>query len=1142
MSRNLRRSSSLFVWIALFATLLSFGASAQETAAPEREKRDIVRQRSEWFYGQRAYPHKRVPSGARLRALQQLHKKLAGEAQTRARAGAAAQSNPSWTSIGPQPIDTPYTDTMDSGRVTALAINPGNISQVYAAGAQGGIWKTTNGGTTWAPLTDTQPSLAVGSLTLDPTNSSTIYVGTGEENFSGDSYYGAGILKSTDGGNTWTHICGPFCGPWDQDGYYGGGARIGGLVVDPNNNQVLLAALESNNNGIYRSADGGNTWTQVLSGNCGTAVLFDPVNTGVAYAALGNSFSGYTEGVYKSTDSGQTWTPINGTGANVLPLANAARIVLAMAPSSTTTLFAGIANINDGSLLGFFETTDGGANWVQLTSTPDYCNPQCSYDNVIAVQPTNANVIYAGGAYTTTLQRSLDGGHTWSVLQSSQQDGILHADMHALAFSPDGNTLYVGNDGGVYSTTQVTASNPTFVNLNSTLALTQMYPGLSINPANVANSIGGSQDNGTILYDGSSTWNYATCGDGGYTAIDPAIPSTMYAACEVIDVEKSTSSGAFGTWNSAQNGIDTSDRVDFIPPMVMDPSASSTLYFGTYRIYQTTDAAGAWTAISPDLTDGSGFWAVITSIAVAPTDSNTVYAGTGDSNVQVTTNASTGAGATWTKINSGLPSRVLTQVAVNPTTSTTAYATFTGFTGFGDSLGHVFQTTNGGTSWTDISSDLPDTPVNAIVVDPDVPSTIFVGTDIGVFYTTTGGASWTSLVNGLPTVAVLGLTLHDASRTLRASTHGRGLWDINIAAIVPTVSITSISPSSAIVGGPTFTLTVNGVNFDTTSVAQWNSANLSTTFVNTGQLTATAPAIDIAVAGTFPVTVFNSSSSQTSNPGTFTVNNPVPSIASLAPNSATAGGPAFTLTVNGGNFVAGAQVLWNGSAQTTTFVNAGQVTAAITASDIATAGSAQVSVSNPAPGGGTSGALSFAINNPVPLLTTLSPKEKAVGGPSFKLTVKGSSFVKGAVIQWNGVNQTTKFTSSTDVSATIGAADIAKPGTVPATVTNPAPGGGVSNALTFTIGNPKPVLKSLSPSSATHGGPAFTLTVNGSDFLTSSVVKWKGSARTTTYVSATELQAAITAHDIAKAGSAAVTVANPAPGGGNSNPLTFTIK
>ena len=501
----------------------------------------------------------------------------------------------------------------------------------------------------------------------------------------------------------------------------------------------------------------------------------------MAYAALGDSFRGGTKGVYKSTNAGQTWTAINGTGTNVLPLTNAGRIVLAMTPSSTTTLYASIANVNDGSLLGLFKTTDGGANWVQLTSAPHYCDLQCSYDNTIAVQPTNANVIYAGGAFTTTLVRSLDGGNTWSVLQSGQNNGSVHSDMHALAFTLDGGTLYLGNDGGAYSTTQITATNPTFNQLNSTLALTQMYPGLSINPANVANAIGGTQDNGTVLYAGSLTWNDVTCGDGGYTAIDAIFPSTMYATCSQINIQKSNSSGTFGTWSAAQSGVNPADRVDFIPPLIMDPSRSNTLYFGTYRVYQTTNGASTWDAISPDLTNGSGFWAVITSIAVAPTDSNTVYAGTGDSHVQVTTNASTGMGATWNDRSTGLPPRVLTQVAVNPTISTTAYVTFSGFTGFGDTLGHVFKTTNGGTSWTDISSDLPNTPVNAILVDPDAPSDIFVGTDVGVFYTTTGGASWTSLVNGLPRLAVLGLALHNASHTLRASTHGRGLWEISTA-------------------------------------------------------------------------------------------------------------------------------------------------------------------------------------------------------------------------------------------------------------------------------------------------------------------------------------------------------------------------
>ncbi len=806
-----------------------FGLLALGLRTQEKEERDLPIQRQEWFYRQRAYPHGYVPTQAHQRALKQLEQKRAKEDATRALLPLSALAAiPSWTFVGPQPINTPYTDPIVSGRVSALATDPGDVNTVYLGGAQGGVWKTTNGGNSWTPLTDTQASTAIGSIALDPSNSSTIYVGTGEENFSTDSYFGAGILKSTDGGTTWTQFCGPFCGPVGQDGFYGGGARIGGLAVHPTNGQILLAAVALlNKDGIYRSTDGGNTWTQVISGNPGNSVIFDPTNGNIAYASLGNSFSGGTEGVFKSTDSGKTWAALNGTGANVLNLINAGRVVLAMAPSTSTTLYAGIANAVTGDLLGFFKTNDGGTNWTQLTSTPDYCTPQCSYDNVIAVQPSNPNVVFAGGAFETTLVRSLDGGTTWTTLQSAASSGFLHADMHALAFFPNGNTLYLGNDGGAYVTTQITASTPSFTALNSTLGITQFYPGLSINPTNAAIAIGGSQDNGTVIYSGALTWNDVVCGDGGYTAIDFITPATLYAACEKFHIFKSTSNGAFGSWTLALNGINTGDRVDFIPPLVMDPSNSQTLYFGTHRVYQTLNGASSWTAISPDLTGGDSFFGVLSTIAVAPNNSNTVYVGTMDNRVQVTTNARSGASATWTNVSAGLPPRVVTHIAVDFTTSTTAYATFSGFTGFADSLGHVFKTTNGGSTWTDISSDLPNTPVNFLVIDPDAPSTLFAATDVGVFYTTTSGTSWTSMVTGLPQVAVLGLTLHNPSRTLRASTHGRGAWDINIANFVITYTI---SLNASPLGGGT---TRGGGTFTAgTSQTVTASANSGYTFSN----------------------------------------------------------------------------------------------------------------------------------------------------------------------------------------------------------------------------------------------------------------------------------------------------------------------
>jgi photosystem II stability/assembly factor-like uncharacterized protein len=851
-------------------------AGSPETQRPARlrkpqeaEERDIMRMRSQWFYGQRAYPHRNIPTGVRLKALGELDRMSVREFA----AGLAIASNPAWSLIGPKPINTPYTDPVVSGRISALAIDPGNANVVYAGAAQGGIWKTTTAGTSWSPLTDRQASLAIGSIAIDPTNSSTIYVGTGEENFSGDSYYGAGILKSTNGGTSWLHLCGSFCGPVGQDGYYGGGARIGGLAVSSANNQVILAAVAlSSKDGIYRSTNGGKTWTHVLSGNPGTAVLFDPTNGNTAYAALGSSFSGGTEGVYKSTDGGQNWLSDNGVGSNVLPLANAARIVLAMDPSHASTLYAGIADVNTSSLLGLFKTTDGGANWTQLTSAPDYCAPQCSYDHTIAVDPVNSNVIYAGGAYTTTLVRSLDGGNSWTVLQAAANFGFLHADMHALAFASDGSKLYLANDGGVYSTTQIAAINPAFSALNSTLATAQFYSGLSIDPTNVANAIGGTQDNGTELYSGALAWNDVVCGDGAATAIDPVTPTTMYAACELIDIEKSTTGGPAGSWNQTINGINNSDRVEFIPPLAIDPSQPANLYFGTYRLYQTTNGAATWTAISGDLSSGPTFWGVVTGIAVAPTDSNTVYVGTGDSHVWVTTNALAGTGATFANRSSAsLPPRVITDVVVDPTTSTSAYVTFSGFKGFGDTKGHVFRTTDGGAHWKDISSNLPNTPVNAIVINPSTPSEIFVATDIGVFYTTSGGINWATLNVGLPRVAILGLTLHSASNTLRAATHGRSAWDLNISTVLPVADITSISPSSTTHGGSTFVLTVNGGSFDSTSAVRWNNSALTTTFVSGAQLTAVVPAADIANIGKANVTVFSSSTNMVTNAVTFTI-------------------------------------------------------------------------------------------------------------------------------------------------------------------------------------------------------------------------------------------------------------------------------
>jgi len=882
--RNRKNALAIFLLVSIFDPLAKIKAQEPGNPLPppanfERDEDDasILRKREDWFYKQRAFPHEKIPTAARLNALRQLDALMAME-RAHAEARPMTAPAPEWKFIGPKPIDTPYPYPVVSGRVTAIAIDPKNTSVIYAGAAQGGVWKTTNAGATWTESTDTQPSLAVGSIAIDPKNHETIYVGTGEENFSGDSYYGAGILKSTNGGASWTHICGPFCGPLYSNSYWGGGARVGTIAIQPGNSKVLLAAVEwfsassHQNEGIFRSADAGQTWTPVLGGNFGTAVMFDPANGNIAYAALGSA-SGGTAGVYKSINGGASWTAVNGSGSTTLNHGSeAGRIVLAMAPSAPSTIYASIQNTSNSGLLGVWKTTNGGSSWNQLTAAPNYCTPQCWYDNVMAVQPNNPDVVYAGGAYTTTLARSVDGGATWVTLQSGEYGGVVHADIHALAFTPNSSKLYVGCDGGVYSTTEPVANAPAFTALNQTLGITQFYPGLALGPGSATLALGGTQDNGTLLFSGKTAWDQVTCGDGGYSAIDPANTRIMYAACNDIDIEKSTGGGSPSSWVAAIAGIDASDRVQFIPPLVMDPSNASRLYFGTYRVYQTTDQAAAWTAISGDVTAGSVTEDSIVSIAVAPTSPNTIYTGSSHGLVYVTTDALKGTASSWKNVSAGLPPRSITQVAVHPTSSATAFVTFSGFTGFGDSLGHVFKTTDSGVKWADISGNLPNIPVNSIAIDRDLPSYLFVGTDVGTFYTANGGETWSTLMEGLPRLAVLGLSLNNATYTLNAATHGRGVWSLNITSVVPVVTLASISPTSATAGAKALDLTVKGTNFSKTSLVRWNGVDLATKYVSATELTATIPAKDLTKVEDVPVTVHKPGTpSLTSHPIDFTV-------------------------------------------------------------------------------------------------------------------------------------------------------------------------------------------------------------------------------------------------------------------------------
>jgi photosystem II stability/assembly factor-like uncharacterized protein len=368
------------------------------------------------------------------------------------------------------------------------------------------------------------------------------------------------------------------------------------------------------------------------------------------------------------------------------------------------------------------------------------------------------------------LYRTTNGGSSWSNVSGGQ-----HVDHHALEFDlTDLNHIVDGNDGGVY----YSINGGSVWTKSYNLPISQFYAA-TIDELNPQRTYGGTQDNGTLRTTTGNLddWEMIYGGDGFYSIVDYTNANIIYAEYQYGGLGKSTDGG--NNFFSATNGISTSDRKNWSTPVIMDPNNHFVLYYGANRLYKTTNGASNWTAISNDLTNGPGpnnlTFGTITTIAVARTDSNVIYVGTDDANVWVTTNG----GTNWTDSNQGLPNRWITRVAVDPNDAAIAYVTLSGYR-IDSPLPHVFRTTNYGASWTDISSNLPEGPVNAIVIDPENTATLYVGTDYGVYYTTNTGDSWSLLGTELPFSAVDDLMLHNGTRKLRAATHGRSIFEFDL--------------------------------------------------------------------------------------------------------------------------------------------------------------------------------------------------------------------------------------------------------------------------------------------------------------------------------------------------------------------------
>ncbi len=681
----------------------------------------------------------------------------------------------SWTTMGPAPVNSSYSPYSNhyssvSGRITSIAVDPANSDIVYAAAAGGGLWNSTDGGSSWSPLTDNFPRLSSGSVAMDPSNPSTIYYCTGELNFNIDGYPGTGIIyKSTDGGASWMQ---------EQPPAGGGLYYSSKIVVAPSNTNVIYAAGYYD---AYKSADGGQTWTELnLTDGAVDDIVVDPQNANIIYASYGSGFSGDSTnyGIYESTDGGSTWTWLTN---GLPPPSEMFRISLAIAPSNSQVLYAAINGNKPASSSAdtnrVYKSVDGGQSWSVLPSVSDSVNfggNQGWYNNVIAVDPTNPDTVYVGGI---DFWKSTDGGQTWTNLTNGYGPSTgknVHVDQHAIAFAGgSGSTFYIGNDGGVWKTTD---GGTSFKNCNSDLQTIQFYD-ISADQNNSEMAIGGTQDNGTEMNTQPSLiWNEVYGGDGGYVLMDPKNPNVVYTEYVNGALMKSTNGGGDWTQIFTKTGY-------WLTPYVMDPMNDNVLYTATSKIYKTTNAGGNWTAISSDLVSSSD---LVTTMSISPVEDSVLYAGIsgyrgGNTPTSDHLFVSRDGGTTWTDITSNLPdSTDFCQVTADPTRKGVAYLAVLVGAGVTSSP-HVLRTTDYGVSWTGLgstTSGFPPVPTKVVRVD-SLTGDLYAGTYEGVYRSTDNGATWVEFGTGLPNAVVDGMAIRYSTHTLLVGTHGRGAWQIN---------------------------------------------------------------------------------------------------------------------------------------------------------------------------------------------------------------------------------------------------------------------------------------------------------------------------------------------------------------------------
>lgn len=677
-------------------------------------------------------------------------RKRAGSRRT-ARAAVSPMATPPgapgvWQAIGPTRIkngQTYGTNRVDvSGRVSSLAVDPNDPAHLLLGAAGGGIWESRDTGATWSPCTDHLPSLAIGAVTFDPTAPNRAYAGSGEGNFY--SNLGAGVYKSTDGGSTWTVAASaPFVGVGFFD-----------LVVDPQTPSILYGATTD---GFYKSTNRGASWSRKRAGMCWDISIHPSGGSVEVLAAFG-------DGLFVSTNAGNSFTPV---ALPAQPSSAWLRLGVDRVAATPDVAYAFGAAAGDAFL---WRRT--GATWKKVTLPAVNHDPahyfankleigQAQYDWYVAAAPNNINRVFIGAIDTF---RGTLSGSTWAWTNiTTHGANSIHPDQHCLTFAPgNANVIYAGNDGGIFRSPN---AGSTWTALNKGLGICEIEY-LAGDPSTWQWLLAGTQDNGTIAYTGSAVWDHVADGDGGDCGVNQLNANVVYHSFYDASLERSSNKGQ--TWTDLHpphfSAFDSPPTSLFYPPVEV---SGLTVAIGAKSLIVTRSGAGPWTTIPLGLSSGE------LPSAMREIDANTLLVGTNRGRMlRMAWN-----GSSWVKTPLTSPApRYISCIAVDPSNALRFWVTLSQL-----GPGRVFRSDDAGASWVNRTAGLPAIPINAVVVDPGNFRRVWVAADVGVYQTLDLGATWASFSNGLPNAMAVDLLFHRQDRALICATRNRGAWVAPVA-------------------------------------------------------------------------------------------------------------------------------------------------------------------------------------------------------------------------------------------------------------------------------------------------------------------------------------------------------------------------